>query len=250
MSGWRGVREVWPAALVSGGPLRDRAVVDLEHLGPLLPDIVSLWLHRCPRGLPAIWKPRRDLPVRPTRPSRTRREAAAPAVLRAWSPFIVLTVLVGCWGIRPVKALLDRVSVAGVDAPDQRGRGQLDDGPARPVDLHVQLAVGDRDRDPVDGPRHGRLTRMAPRDAARLFGRTAQSLHGPLVTIAAVLGFAYIGNASGMMTTMGLALAETGRLFPLLSPLLGWLGVFMTGSDTSANAVFGRLQACRPNRLG
>ena len=94
------------------------------------------------------------------------------------------------------------------------------------------------------------LTRMRPADGARLFGRTLVSLRAPLMTMAAVLGFAYIGNSSGMTTTMGMALAGTGRLFPLFSPVLGWLGVFMTGSDTSANAVFGRLQSVSAGRIG
>jgi lactate permease len=94
------------------------------------------------------------------------------------------------------------------------------------------------------------MTRMRPLDVARLFGRTLRSLWAPLVTVAAVLGFAYVGNSSGMTTTMGLALASTGSLFPLFSPVLGWLGVFMTGSDTSANAVFGRLQSVSADRIG
>ena len=91
---------------------------------------------------------------------------------------------------------------------------------------------------------------MRPAAALALFGRTLASLAAPLLTIASVLGLAYVGNTSGMTTAMGTALASTGRLFPLFSPALGWLGVFVTGSDTSSNAVFGRLQTVSAGHTG
>ena len=94
------------------------------------------------------------------------------------------------------------------------------------------------------------IARMRPAVAVALFGRTITSLAAPLLTIASVLGLAYIGNSSGMTTAMGTALASTGALFPVFSPVLGWLGVFMTGSDTSANAVFGKLQTVSAERVG
>ena len=79
---------------------------------------------------------------------------------------------------------------------------------------------------------------------------TGKQLARPVATIAAFLAFAYVGSASGMTTTLGRALAGTGALFPFFSPLLGWLGVFITGSDTSANALFGRLQQVSADQLG
>jgi lactate permease len=79
---------------------------------------------------------------------------------------------------------------------------------------------------------------------------TGRQLARPVATIAAFLAFAYVSSASGMTTTLGRALAGTGALFPIFSPLLGWLGVFITGSDTSANALFGRLQQVSADQLG
>ena len=79
---------------------------------------------------------------------------------------------------------------------------------------------------------------------------TGKQLARSVATIAAFLAFAYVGSASGMTTTLGRALAGTGALFPFFSPLLGWLGVFITGSDTSANALFGRLQQVSADQLG
>ena len=71
----------------------------------------------------------------------------------------------------------------------------------------------------------------------------------PVLTIGIVLAFAYVCNYSGLSATLALALAETGKLFVFLSPILGWLGVFLTGSDTSANALFGNLQAITASKI-
>ena len=84
----------------------------------------------------------------------------------------------------------------------------------------------------------------------KCFLQTLRQLTFPIITIAAVLGFAYIVNDSGISITMAEALANTGILFPFFSPMLGWLGVFITGSDTSANALFGKLQASTATSLG
>jgi lactate permease len=81
-------------------------------------------------------------------------------------------------------------------------------------------------------------------------GRTARDLALSIVTMAAVLALAYLMNYSGCTATLGLAFAATGVFFPFFSGLLGWLGVFLTGSDTSANALFGNLQVVTANKLG
>jgi lactate permease len=81
-------------------------------------------------------------------------------------------------------------------------------------------------------------------------GRTARDLGLSILTMAAVLALAYLMNYSGCTATLGLAFAATGVLFPFFSGLLGWLGVFLTGSDTSANALFGNLQVVTAEKLG
>ncbi|GAY75052.1 L-lactate permease [Sporolactobacillus inulinus] len=68
--------------------------------------------------------------------------------------------------------------------------------------------------------------------------------------IVSVLGFAYIENYSGMSATLGLGLASTGAVFPFLAPFIGWIGVFLTGSDTSSNALFSNLQKVSANQIG
>jgi lactate permease len=81
-------------------------------------------------------------------------------------------------------------------------------------------------------------------------GQTARDLSKSILTMAAVLALAYLMNYSGLTATLGLAFAATGVFFPFFSGLLGWLGVFLTGSDTSANALFGNLQVVTANKLG
>jgi L-lactate permease len=82
------------------------------------------------------------------------------------------------------------------------------------------------------------------------FWETLVELRYPLLTIFCVLGLAYIFNYSGMSVTLGLALAKTGVFFPFFAPVLGWLGVFLSGSDTSSNALFGNLQKITANQIG
>jgi lactate permease len=91
---------------------------------------------------------------------------------------------------------------------------------------------------------------LRPRQFAGVLGRTARQLALAELTLAAVLGLAFLMNYSGATATLGLAFAATGRMFPFFSALLGWLGVFLTGSDTSSNALFGSLQVVTAGKLG
>jgi lactate permease len=251
MAGWKGFVEVWPAALVSGGSFAVAQWWTSNYIGPLLPDILSSLVSiACLVAFLRVWRPRRVFRFEGEREGAAGGPLARRDILRAWSPFIVLTVLVGSWGIKPVKALLDQLTVP-LPFPLIH-HAVLNAATGRPVPAvftfnwlsatGTAILVAALVSVVIAGMRAG--------TAARLFGATFTSLRAPLVTVAAVLGFAYIGNASGMTTTMGMALAGTGRWFPFFSPVLGWLGVFMTGSDTSANAVFGRLQAVSAERIG
>jgi len=87
------------------------------------------------------------------------------------------------------------------------------------------------------------ILRMKPMDAIKTFGSTLDDLKLPILTIGMVLAFAYVANYSGLSATLALLLAGTGLAFPFFAPFLGWIGVFLTGSDTSSNALFCNLQA-------
>jgi lactate permease len=87
-------------------------------------------------------------------------------------------------------------------------------------------------------------------DVIKLAGKTLYDMRFPAVTVACVLGLAYVMNASGMTNCLGLVFTKTGHLFPFIAPFLGWLGVFLTGSDTSSNVLFGGLQKATAEQLG
>ena len=91
---------------------------------------------------------------------------------------------------------------------------------------------------------------MGPRRALRIYGESLNQLKWAILTIASILGLAYLLNYSGLTYTLGLTLAATGILFPLFSPLIGWLGVALTGSDTSSNALFANLQKVTAQQIG
>jgi lactate permease len=94
------------------------------------------------------------------------------------------------------------------------------------------------------------LLRMKPSDAITTFKETLLELRRPIASIGLVLAFAFVANYSGMSSTLALLLAGTGAAFPFFSPLLGWLGVFLTGSDTSSNALFCSLQHTTAHQIG
>src|ERR1700693_5542722 len=94
------------------------------------------------------------------------------------------------------------------------------------------------------------VLRIPPLQALKIFVSTMRQLTFSLITLGCVLGLAYLMNYSGASATLGLAFAATGASFPFFSAMLGWMGVFLTGSDTSANALFGNLQVVTASKLG
>ncbi len=180
-------------------------------------------------------------------------------VFRAWSPFLVLTALISLWGIPQVKAaltghyegtngLLKLVNAIGVHLtfmPSVPGlNNQILNPSGQPIAAVYKLellgAAGTAILLAAVVTKF--IIGISWKDWARTFVETLNELKFPIITIASVVGFAYIANSSGMSTTLGMALAKTGPLFPFFSPILGWLGVFITGSDTSSNLLFGNLQ--------
>ncbi|HEY4205389.1 MAG TPA: L-lactate permease, partial [Puia sp.] len=165
-------------------------------------------------------------------------------VLRAWSPFIIMTLLVILWGIPAIKDGLNAVGQFKAVLPGLDGNAiqQADGRPLviKPFTFSWLSNVGTAIflAALLSMPLIGATRRMAGQALLITF----RQLKLPALTIASVMGFAYVVNNSGMSITMALALATTGSLFPFFSPILGWLGVFLTGSDTSSNALFSKLQ--------
>jgi lactate permease len=257
MAGWKKGLEVWPACLVSGFSFAIVQYLSSNFIGPLLPDILaSVGSIIATVIFLKFWHPKESWHF-PDEKASLGREAlkyTGGQVFRAWAPFIILSLFVCAWGIKPVNAALNQITktvfdfaipIAGLDKMviDQAGK-------AKPAvfNLNILSAAGTAIlfawffSIPVMGASLGTAFRVA--------GNTLKTLKWPILTIATILGFAYIMNFSGMAITLGTAFALTGTIFPFFAAILGWLGVFMTGSDTSTNALFGKLQAVTAERIG
>ncbi len=266
MDGWRGVKETWPAVMVAGGSFAIAQYLSSNFIGPELPDIISslaslfcltLFLRR--------WQPKRifrfnDLGASMTDQTLAHKNYNGWQVLRAWMPFLFLTATVTLWSIPPFKALFTAGGpfagwVANFSVP------WLDGLVARMPPVVEQsapwAAIFKLDWFSATGSAifvAALLSiiwlRMKPQQAIATFGETLKELALPIYSIGMVLAFAFISNYSGLSSTLALALSHTGHAFTFFSPFLGWLGVFLTGSDTSSNALFAALQATAAQQIG
>jgi lactate permease len=254
MSGFKRSVEVFPAILVSGLSFAFFQWFSSNYMGPMLPDIIASLASII--GLMILlkfWKPKsiwrfKDEPA-PT--LNTDIKYSTQQIIKAWSPFIILTIMVIAWGLQPVKDTLNYIGFLKFDIPGLHNVIMSSEGNSllpQTFKLNYLSASGTAIiisaiiSIPVFGMRFS--------DALKLFISTLNQLKFPIITITSILGFAYITNNSGMSISMAKALANTGILFPFFAPLLGWLGVFITGSDTSSNALFSKLQSSTASSLG
>ena len=138
------------------------------------------------------------------------------------------------------KVLAQPLDFCGIVTASQANAGTLTSCSLGQVNLYSALSTGTFLF--IAGVITAIVYRMSPKEAAGVFGRTVKSLAFTIVTVASVLAIAYIMNGSGMTISLGSALAAAGAAFAVMSPVLGWLGVAITGSDTSSNALFGGMQ--------
>ncbi|KAA0256627.1 MAG: L-lactate permease [Acidobacteria bacterium] len=250
VAGRRGLSGAWPAVLASGGAF---ALVQLwasHALGPgptaVLPALASLAallaVVRLGKGAEP-WRFASDPP--PLRPEPLSRRR----LLHGWAPFGVLVLLVAAWGTPAARALLDRatprVGVPGLDRA-------VADAAGNPVAaVYAPGILSSAGTALLLSALLAALSsRTSPREALATAAGTLRKLAPALGAIASLLAFAHVMNASGMAVAVGRLLSSAGPLFPAVSPALGWLGVVVTGSDTSANAVFGKLQAATAEAVG
>ena len=226
-----------------------------NYHGPWLVDVVAgiaslVALARAP-ALLAAGRERGASPTRTAQrgPRNSLRPAAPRSALSwsAWMPWVLLTVFVFAWGLPSVKAALNTLTphwrCQDCTTPLSRTAPVVPQAEARGSTLRLHLALGDRDGHPAGGRCIGVLAAEWGRAGSCGSGwRTVHRMRWPLVTIASMLAIAFTTRYSGMDATMGLAMTRTGAIYPFFAALLGWLGVALTGSDTSSNAMFGGLQ--------
>ena len=261
MAGWRGVRGVWPALVVCGGSFALVQFLVANFHGPWLVDVaggvVSLV---CLAVFLRFWQPAEiwKFPDEPPSPalalvgpklqSYSRRQLMA-----AWMPWVLLTAFVFAWGLPSVKQHLE---FATWDTQVPRLHGRVRRTPPVVIAAEPENALFTLNALSATGTGiflaaivSALWLRVRPRRFLYLGGLTFYRLRWPLFTIACMLAIAFTTRYSGMDATLGLAFTHTGFLYPLFAGLLGWLGVALTGSDTSSNALFGSLQTITARRL-
>ena len=262
MCGFKRSMEVLPAILVAGLCFAISQFVFSNYHGPTLPDIMSAIITLV--GLVILlrfWKPATIWRFEGEKPTvLTGKGYSFGEIIRAWIPFIILAVMVFFWGLPQFKAFLDGIS--GSIATKGFAWPMLDGMVSRTVPVV-----------PAETPyaaffKFGWLSAggtaillsgffavpFMPKysfgKAVACFFSTIYQLRFPVLTIATILGLAFLMNYSGMSTTLGIGFTKTGSLFPFFAPILGWLGVFLTGSDTSSNALFCGMQRSTAQAVG
>ena len=301
MSGWKGLRGVWPAVLVSGGSFAVVQFLWSNYVGPELVDIIGGLVSLGCLALFCTWwrpaeswdfppdpagHPLRGTPVPPMSESAVVHVASN--LRRAWMPWVFLSVFVTAWGAGPIKAFLN-AGPAGIRTYRDTGRQP----PPHPVLSHAfdvpdvhRLIFRDHpvepepvDRARIDDPAYrntraeaARFTvnwlsatgtailcaafvtiiylRIPAAVALEVAGLTLMRMRAPLMTIAFMLSLGFVTRYGGSDATLGLAFTRTGVLYPFFAAMLGWLGVALTGSDTSSNVLFGSLQKITAQQLG
>jgi lactate permease len=253
MSGFKRSMEVLPAIVVSGVSVAFFQWFAANYIGPMLPDVLAgIASIICMMILLRYWKPKVvwRFSEEPPQTLDSHLNYSVGQVTRAWSPFIIMTLFIIAWGLDPVKGALNSIGILKFEIPGLNMINKADGTPLaiKPFELNYLSAPGTAllFTSIIAIP----LLGVTYREAVRIYWATLKQLWFSIVTIACVVGFAFIANYSGMSIAMAVALASTGVLFPFFSPILGWLGVFLTGSDTSSNALFCKLQYSSAEALG
>jgi lactate permease len=273
MSGFRGMLEVWPACLVAGLAFAVPQFVVSNFYGPSLVDIIAaasciiityLFLK--------VWQPKNvwrfpgereaDLAAIAQRKSvgaaaagGGHRQHSFGEAFMGWMPWIVLSVCVFFWGLPAVKTWMNGIFNPTFEVPFLHNLVLK----APPVAAKVHPEAAKYSLNLLSATGTGLLLsgiiaglwlKLSPATLLKVYGGTLKRVRFSLLTIAAMLALGFTTRYSGSDSTMGLAFASTGWLFPFFSPLLGWLGVALTGSDTSSNVLFGNLQVVSAQQIG
>jgi L-lactate transport len=255
MGGWKALRGIWPPVLTCAATFSAVQFSISNFVGPQLTDILaSLSAIGVLSFSLRIWTPKGSFKLEGDQgmPAELPRHAAG-EILLAWSPYMLLVVFVLLWGMEPIKTWLNSASVA-FGWPGLHNRIlRMPPVVAKPTPYAAIFILNWLSASGTScmfaSIFSAAVLGLSPRRFCVLLGATVRQLIAPIVTVAAVLGLAFLMNYAGATATLGLAFAASGALFPFFGTLLGWLGVFLTGSDTSANALFGNLQVVTAHQL-
>ncbi|MEZ5402051.1 MAG: lactate permease LctP family transporter [Bryobacteraceae bacterium] len=256
MGGWSALSGVLPAAAICGVAFAGMQFYVSNYVGPQLTDILSaLTAIVALIALLKIWKPAGTFVFEgATAVMEKPKSHGAGRTILAWSPYLFLVLFVLLWGNDSVKAILNQATVKfawpGLHSLVQRMPPVVNQASPYAAEYTFNFFSASGTACLFASLAAMVVLRMSPGKYIGILIAAGKQLFLSMVTIAAVLGLAFLMNYCGATATLGLAFAATGAVFPFFSAMLGWLGVFLTGSDTSANALFGNLQVVTAQRLG
>ena len=257
MDGFKGVKETFPAILVAAISFTATQFISSNYLGAELPDILSAVVSLiCTTAFLKIWKPSNIFRLDDQTDFTSKTELSNGQIFKAWLPFILLIACIILWTPPWFKALFAKGGIFDytvVTLAANNVGASIVDATGKAIGLNLNISFV--------GLQAGTAILLAAflsiwflkikaNDAADCFWDTLKEMAIPCITIGLVVSFAFIAKNAAMSTTLGLAFAQTGDAFAFFSPVIGWIGVFLTGSDTSSNLLFGPLQQVSARELG
>ncbi|OLB39807.1 MAG: lactate permease [Acidobacteria bacterium 13_2_20CM_57_17] len=258
-AGFNGMLEIWPAVLVAGVFFAIPQFLVSNFHGPWLVDVVSAVCSMAAvTVLLLIWHPKKIWGFEgheADRSARGQHGHSTGEVVKAWTPWVILSVLVFLWGLPSVKAFLDKISifkipVSGLHNLILRVPPVVAKNTAEGAVFNFNWLSATGSGILVAAIISGFVMGFGPLQMLRQYGKTLYKVRFSLVTIAAMMSIGFMTRYSGLDATMGLAFARTGTFYPFFGTLLGWLGVALTGSDTASNVLFGSLQKISATQVG
>ena len=262
--GWRRMVEIWPAVLVAGAAFAIPQYFISNFHGPWLVDVgAAIISMACLTLFLKVWHPKTIMTSASGKsddegnaePLREKHNYTNAEVMRAWTPWLILSVIVLIWGIPEWKKFLDSVSIFKFEWSHLHKVVQK--MPPVSAEAKVEEAIFKLNWLSATGTAifiasiaSAVLMGYKLREMLAVYWDTLKLLKYSLITIAAMLALGYSTRYSGVDSTLGLAFANTGVLYPFFGTLLGWLGVALTGSDTASNVLFGGLQKTSAEQLG
>lgn len=261
IDGMKGIRQTFPAILVSGVSFGLTQAIVLTFLGAELADIFAAIVSLVALSLfLQVWKPKEIFRISNENLKEKQVKYSLGEIAYAWLPFVFLTICVTLFNLSffknlfipggPLEKLVLLLPIPGLnnlvikhapivpkDTP-YAAVFKLDLFSSTTTAIVITLIVASI------------LFRCSGKQLRDITKETAKELFSPVLTICSVLAFAYICTYSGMSSTLGLAFASTGAIFPLFSPVLGWLGVFLTGSVVNSGSLFAPLQSVTASQIG
>jgi lactate permease len=256
MGGLKGLKGVLPAAIVCGICFASMQLTVSNFIGPQLVDIIAALTAIIGLVLLLkVWQPKDNFVlVGEHAVVDAPKKHGFGRTMLAWSPYLLLVAFVLVWGYGPSKRALETTNIVfawpGLHNEITRMAPMVVQPAPYAANYTFNWLAAAGSACALATMAAALVLRVSVGQYLGILGRVLQQLAFSLLTIACVLGLAYLMNYSGAVVTLGLAFAATGALFPFFSALVGWLGVFLTGSDTSANALFGNLQVVTANSLG